>query len=458
MRTPTSGVARTLVSFIHYVKFYEIDLSPRPVLLVAAALTWLVLTALVLGFGDTEWSGPTWVWVGSLLLPLIALAVGLARSDAPAQPHYRANESILQRLKSIGPSQRELALGFARESFRSEPGGQIILSHAFNAEEMSNPGRDWTLVLPKRSTQIDAILSNLHPHRRDLVAHGRQSFLRAALANKALVNEEKIAFAADFPNQLQSVEVFRSTYFCGQCSVDRALQDVVVQEGGQEHVTTEGGERLSSLLDDDWAHLPDFSRAAYSISLHIGIEVIAVSADGVLRVPIQSARTQYNQNMRIPLASGSVDWDDGQRAPSLKSLLRSAASRELAEEWGASTPDVRRRLLASRLEPVGYFRDPLRLGKPQFVAIGRFDCSDAELAADVSEVYKRNNKGSETSSGSRTLFNVQCLDDVHAAMQNILTSVGPYRDSVPLLGAATCIRGLIERVPDRMAKLLELAK
>jgi hypothetical protein len=443
---------------MHYVKFYEIDLSPRPILLVAAALTWLTLTVLVLGFGETEWTGPTWVWVGSLILPLIALAIGVARSDSPAQPHYRANESILQRLKAIRPSLREQALGFERESFRSEPGGQIILSHSFNSEEMSNPGRDWTLVLPKRSTQIDAILSNLHPHRRDLVAHGRQSFLRAALANKALINEEKIAFASDFPNQLQSIEVFRSNYFCGQCSVDRALQDVVVRDGGQERVTTEGGDRLSNLLNEDWSHLPDFGRSAYSISLHVGIEVIAVSADGILRVPIQSARTQYNQNMRIPLASGSVDWDDGRRAPSLKALLRSAASRELAEEWGASTEDVRRRLLASRLEPVGYFRDPLRLGKPQFVAIGRFDCSDAELAADVSEVYKRNNRPAETPNGSRTLFSIHCLDDVHAAMQNILTSVGPYRDSVALLGAANCVRGLIERVPDRMARLLELEK
>lgn len=454
----SSGLARGLVSFVHYLKFYEFGLSPRPWLLVAAVLFWLIVTGLGLVLAETEWTGPKWVWIASLTLPLLGWAIGIARSDAPSRPHFRTNESVLRRLAQIGPSPREQALGFERQSMRTEAGGEVILSHRFNAEEMSDPARDWTLILSPANAETAAIRSSLRSHRVDLVAHGRQSFLNAALAGKALTNEPKIAFAADFPNGLPFAEVFRTDYFTGQCSVDRALEDVVLRDTGEERVISEGGDRLFNLLNGDWSALPDLGAAAHSVSLHMGIEVIAISADDFLRIPIQSTQTQYSRNMRAPLASGSVDWDDAHGNHSLKALLRRAAARELAEEWGAGAASVRRRLLASRLEPVGYFRHPLRFGKPQFVAAGRFDCSDAELSADVSEVYKRNDRASDGADGSRLLFRIKRLDDLRAAMANILERPGPYKDSTALLGAAACIAGLVEREPARMAAMFGLAE
>jgi hypothetical protein len=451
MATATTGLWRTIVSLVHHVQFYEIGLSPRPRTLIGAVLVWLLISVLGLVFAESIWHGPPWLWWVWLVLPLVAWTIGQVRSDALSVPFYRNDETISRRLAQIGPSRREEDMGFQRLSFRDEPGGQVILSHPFNAGRMSDPDCDWTLRLTLANAEAEAIRQGLRPHRADLVAHGRRAFLAAATDGKALTNEPKVAFAADFPNGLPYVEVFRTSYFLGLCSVDRALQEVAVKVAGRDQTRTRAGDRIAPLLGGNWTVLPDFPAASQAVSLHLGIEVMALSKDGVLRIPLQSTRTQYSREMRAPLASGSVDWEDVEGSRSLKDILRRAARRELAEEWGAGAPALRQRLLSSRLEPVGYFRHPLRLGKPQFVAIGRLDCSDNELCADESEVFGKDDSP-HAPQGAWMVFRITRLDDLRAAMENILQVPGPYRDSTALLGAAACLAGLLEREPARMAR------
>lgn len=180
------------------------------------------------------------------------------------------------------------------------------------------------------------------------------------------------------------------------------------------------------------------------MSLHIGIEVLSVSSDDVFRVAVQSKRTEFSQNMRAPLASGSVDWGDITGATTLKALIQNAARRELSEEWGAANRSIYNKLCQLTPEPIGYFRSVLRLGKPQFVCLVRLNCKDHELAADVSEVF----------SDARSSFNASDLVSLMRSLDSILDHHGHLVDSAPLLGAVHILRDLVEKRPDRIREIL----
>lgn len=247
----------------------------------------------------------------------------------------------------------------------------------------------------------------------------------------------------------------RTDYFAGLCTAERSLNNAEAVERGQTVTRSHADARNVFRDGTGRAVLPKLVDNHRPVSLHFGVEVMAVSSDGILRVPVQSALTQVSQNMRAPLASGSVDWEDTQGATTLKGVLRQAARRELSEEWGAKSPKVAQKLLGTLPEPIGYFRNPLRCGKPQFVTFVRLPVTDAELAADKTEVTAYGlGPVFKTGTSPRSVFPVETIDQLIDAMDEILGRRAEKTDSLPLLGAAHILRNIAAERPERIEAIL----
>jgi hypothetical protein len=326
--------------------------------------------------------------------------------------------------------------------------GPVILSDKFNSLEMCDASTDWPLTIHGDGDIRNEIVASLKAQSAHFVNYGRQAMLKAILRNKALINEKKVGFAEQFPPLGEAISIYQTDYFTSLCSAERRLEDVVTVEGGDRDTLVDAKYWNAVQWRGGKFRLPTIFNNSPPMSLHIGVEVMAVSSDNLFRVAVQSGKTEFSQNMRAPLGSGSVDWGDVAKAPTLKALIRNAARRELAEEWGAKNPSIFGKLSQLSPEPIGYFRSVLRLGKPQFVCLVRLNCTDHELSADASEVL----------CDTRSRFDASDLQSLKTSLDAILNHHSGQFDSAPLLGAAHILKDLIDQCPDRISEILGYKK
>ena len=449
MEVGTTGLTRNVRSFIDYFVFYDIRLSRFPFFSYIILAIWAaaVLAAAIGGLG--WWADKILLKYAALFIllgPLGVLAFKILLADAPSRPRFEKNASVDQCMAKARPARQEADFGFSSLFHSSDCSAPIVLSDRFNVDKLSDPNVDWKLVDCSSDGRYSETIKDLRSMRREYVENGRQSFVRALRNGKALVNEKKVAFAGTFPNTGDCVKVFRTDYFTGICSSDRRFDDVVVREGSATRVISSGNSRFSLRTSEGHCRLPPVAGSSPPISLHLGIEVLAISSDGVLLLPMQSGKASYSRGMRAPSASGSVDWSDTSGAKTLKQMLLNAGRRELAEEWG-SGPYPQAPLLRSSLMPVGYFRNAARNGKPQFVAIARLACAAADLRPDPSEIYMPVSHVPGVKSHTSPVRRITTMRDLEISLANILSQPDPSVNSVPLVGAAYCLRSVVTARP-----------
>lgn len=452
------GALRSLRAILDYIVFYEIKLSRRPALLVVAILVWVGASMALAIYEDGAWNGVSWVGLLALVGPLAGYAFGVLRADASSKPHFEPNDGILPLVSSASPTRSEELHGFRSVKLEGVGfDGPIVVSDSFNSK-LAQDNVDWRLDLAKGRSNYVSLLRTLSKLRRPYVFYGRQAMLSSILAGKALVNERKVAFAAPFPPQADTVRIFETDYFMGLCTSERSIENVYVVEQGRKTLLSDADTRLPFQRDGPATlRLPEVANNVPPISLHIGVDLLALTRDNKVRLPVQSRKTMWSQGMRAPLASGSADPHDLEGAPTLKAFIANAARRELSEEWGFGNEDLTERLRAASPEVIGYFRNVMRCGKPQFVTIARLDCYDHELSADESEVMALDEPVQQDMGKSLSKFDdVRTVGDLSRAVDNILERSNAHRDSVALLGAAYCLRSVIRAAPDRVGHILTL--
>jgi hypothetical protein len=147
---------------------------------------------------------------------------------------------------------------------------------------------------------------------------------------------------------------------------------VVTNRLGAYRFVEKGGHNNELLSAEDalfhGGRLPALSRSR--CSNHLGVDVLAITADGRIPLIRQSPQNQLSAGLLATSGSGSMDWGDLRPGDNLGSFLKRGMLREMREELGlsqeASTSHATVRIL-------GYARFSHLGGKPQFMGVAKLD-------------------------------------------------------------------------------------
>lgn len=467
MKVGTKGFLRTIKGIWDYFVFYEIKLAQSQGKMIFYGLLYFCAIAATLVLSDRFWH-VKWLSFIVYLTPVFAFLWKKFRADYRDNPRFEKNEALRQLLNGAIGSTREHNLGFRTlASTRSNKvlfESAINISREFNNVSMFNRNVDWPLIKDEGSKEYQTLIEHLRKDANLFLPFGRSKLWKSTLDGKTIINETKIAFKSDFPPKegQSELHVYKTDYFTGLLSAERSIEDAnVTTKQGQMMTVSSAQDRNPFWMEEKLVRLPNLHKNSVPVSQQFGIEIIGLTRDKIFRIPFQSQIVEFSKGKRIPLATGSMDWEDAENATSLKELIVNAAKRELIEEWGSrpgkAGKDLRKRLAASKYVPMGYYRQVLRAGKPQFVCLVYLDCDDNELFADQSEVML---DLSETSKGPlltpKIYEKVNNLKMLETRVRHILTITSPKGDSVALFGAAQSLLHAIQDNPEQVKDILEL--
>lgn len=347
------------------------------------------------------------------------------------QLSWSKDVSFVRRLNEYRPSRMEEADGFLTVV---DPDGPIVRSEAFDLNCMLNSGWDMKLVFS------DAPRRNL---RRTLRSHFET--LAVVLRSKArsgamFFNEQKIGVASPIRRSIAELTLYRTDYYSSALTGDIAESIVEAEAGGHSRVVLQGKSSYPSVNDGEIKRFVEFDQSGSS-SLHLGVDVLAVTSDYYLQVWVQTKKNEHSPDMAAPTGSGSIDWADLKGVTTLKELIEAGGRRELFEE----SAERRGNATAWKVQgvrPIGYFRMPQRGGKPQFALLAKLGVLRAELVANPDEVRNAN-----------LHFYVPNLPALRQAVDNLIAE--PERQlSRPLLGALMALRTAMDKRPEVVEEVL----
>ncbi|MEM8987294.1 MAG: hypothetical protein AAGC95_11275 [Pseudomonadota bacterium] len=436
-------VLRYIRAVKDYLFFYEWKLQNRPGLRATLLTTAILLPNLLNWMAPRDWGN------FSYLSPIFAVGIfvtGLAARSlnayGPRKNEFRDN-AIIQKLSSeVNPSEVEVEAGFISVPPRNGAVGAIVYSRNFNANFICNPAWDPILQKYKKSERYKNIISEIKKNANAFRADGFRKLLASLFSsNKALINEEKVGLMTDLLPDISEIEIYRTDYFSDMCLITNGKKDIYALHPHEVKISDDAfnGRMPYSKVNNSGIRLRELSNTTPPLSLHIGVEVLALSNDFLFRIPIQAKGVQHSQGLRAPYASGSLDWDDTANAETLKALVCTGAKRELEEEWGGKgrIPKIR------DIEVIGYFRHGDRGGKPQFVCFAKLDADDGDIWPDVTE----NVRGDDPKRTST-------LDTLKNEIERLTSTPFNNQDSTPLFGALICLLNACEDRPETIKKVI----
>ena len=436
-------LVRHIRSIVDYYHFFEWKIQSRPILIHSLFVIAVVTPMVVDAVAPRDWGGVAFL---SPIIAVILFSAGIVTRTVSAyavrKTEFRENAKLNDLLRGVRPSQLEEESGFVTMPPENGAVGPFVYCRKLNKDHISNPHWNPSIVVRDDSNRyqhiLDEIRKHANVHRTEVLRRVVSSFWPG---RKALINESKIGLAADIVSETKQVEIYRTDYFSDLCLVTNGKKDICsarphnidiidyAQNGRMPYVQTNNGE----------IQMREFSTTSPPVSLHIGVEVLAISKDFLFRIPNQGKGVQYAQGLRAPYASGSLDWEDTNGSDSLKETILAGARRELEEEWSGKgqIPEIK------KIEVIGYFRHGERGGKPQFVCFAKLDSDDADIWPDVSE----NTKGEAP---NRTA-NISSLKE---ELSRLLEGPAHSNDSVALYGALVCLRDACEDRPELISSII----
>lgn len=392
-------------------------------------------------FSSIGWAAP----FASVLILVLPYLKDVVIGMYDGKTRIIKDSSALLKIKNLKLSSADKAMGF---EYIPDPGGDVgvVISTDVNKRIFLDQKFDIQLENTgalREKTIIDSLAS-----RRDIFSTYITQKFRMSLSSKnPLINERKIGFCNSFWNDNEVCKIYKTTYFYSLCSGDLAMSMVCRDQGDTRRILVENRLLTSLIYSDNNFEMRSFEDSRKPVSLHGGVELIGVSKDYFLRVAVQGDHTQFSQGKKAPLGSGSMDWEDFIKSNSLKNLIKVSAAREFLEEWGKKH-SIKENIIIENIVCIGFFRMPHRGGKPQFVVLCKFGNDNHQLRADASEVYL------EEPENNDCLFRVRNLKELSGAVQTILEN-SDKRNSVPLLGAMSCLKDAIEFNPELISNALE---
>lgn len=208
---------------------------------------------------------------------------------------------------------------------------------------------------------------------------------RASLNGTQVFRDEDNVCLINDPNPDDpKLSIFRGSYFLSLISHEPTRFDVV--EGGGVRPTNYKSTAMSHLEqrlmgeDGVLASISERTGLAY----HMGVNTLAITRDGYLRLWRQGASAQHSEGLIAPSGSGSLDWADREGASGLRGMVCTGMERELLEESTKQGTPLDATKIAKTLI-VSYFRNIERGGLPGFTGITMLEARLNELTPNETE-------------------------------------------------------------------------
>jgi hypothetical protein len=279
------------------------------------------------------------------------------------------------------------------------------------------------------------LLRQAHVLRRYLFVR----FSRSIATINPLTNERKIAFASQILPDRDEVKIYETDYFSGLCTYRLTIYDLKWENNDTARSAVENCNFRMDTDEKNATALYPLGEQRRAYSSEGGIQMLAVTKDGFLKLAVQSKWAQISQDTRTPTASGGIDWSDQLGCKTLKQVLLNAARRELIEEQGRAHSKIPLKII--RAYPIGFFRMPHQGGKPEFVVFASLDNAASELFPDTAEVIRGED------------LPAQNMDVLKGSIVKILESKTPKTNFVPLIGALICLQHALEQCPQLVMKV-----
>jgi hypothetical protein len=286
----------------------------------------------------------------------------------------------------------------------------------------------------------------------------------------ALFNESKVSLRTDLADTPGKAMVGRTSYIAGCLTNDACTRKLVRRTGTGDFTYADLTGMYPFSAQGDHVRALDLGESL--LSNHIGISTIALfrQADGrhFVVLPIQSAKAAKSRRLYAPTGSGSLDWNDLERASrkDLLSIVTYGAERELCEEQGLVKLGASRGRLQSAIRPthlrtivLGHFRWMTHGGAPEFCcfSVATIDSLLTSIRPDEHELEAAGAAGALP----QNPYSISSLDDLRRFCVDMRRN--HYNDlSVPLIASLDLIDTALSRPLDdpmrlRLANFIEEA-
>lgn len=287
--------------------------------------------------------------------------------------HIVPDTDLLMQLESLTPSVEEKKLGF------------VLVKNPLRAEEPFIYSRDVNRWLQKLAAkvpfQIESAktrsLRELLQSKKNIFSQIiRQKWSDSMHQGKVFINESKVGLSGFLPPG-GKVSIFKTDYFSTFLTYGLATSKVYSIRNGRKTLYYSGSDHYPLVKNKAGLSLKNLEELEGSN--HVGISVIALTKDKYLCFWEQTSKSQFSEGLLTPTASGSLDWDDI-KSDDLVGLILNGARRELVEECNRRNDKLTfTQKDINRMQLLGYFRDVVRAGKPEFLVIGLLDINNTAL-------------------------------------------------------------------------------
>ena len=437
-----------------YFRFFEFGLSGWPKTWLLLVTAGGVLTAAIAVLGPRSWLIlPKLGLVLVLLLPILKFVASRIGPNRAKKLEFPKNIQFVELSDNLEPAALDVEQGFENARKRSGFDSSIHHSPRLNKTKFQVDDWDCKIELELCSSRQKSITANIRSNARFYRRLGAQTTVKQFFG-KALINEKKLGIASDLTTDMTSIRMFPTDYYSTLCTGETALSDFSEIQSGKRQVTCPARTRVPFDLISKTARLNPLSSEKPPMSNQIGVNLLGVTRDNYFAVCVQSRKALQGPGKRVPLASGSADFQDYHNGDTIKSFVERSALRELVEEWGNNrSKGIREPLAAAALMHLGMFRIPKRGGKPEFVVFAKLNWTAAELMPDESEVEKY---VSISDIGTDEVeFRVDTLDSLAHALSLLFNHHGAVEDSASLYGSLLCLQSAIEAHPDAILSILD---
>ncbi len=430
--------------------FFQIRLSSHP-----RALILIWAGAIALSSVLTQSRGPSALGlfaslgIGLIALPTLQFLKNQMQAGTAGRVDFQVPPGLLDEVETAQQAVTDKPDGMVMVPRGPNP-GPIMHSVAFD-KGLRKPGQDWTIQTTDDSPTYARVIDHLRNRAPQWRSYGQTKFLDQLFTKQPLINENKIIFETPLDLAAKEITLGKSDYFVGMCTADLCLR-TGFSIGGEHDAVLPARDRWGYQRLSDRLIAPALVNATTPASLHLGVDVVVVTRDNRMPLAVQGKHNLQSPNRIVPFATGSMDWEDIGDNTTLKSVVLSAARRELNEEWGG--PDhnaaASRACKSAPLQVIGMYREMLRGGKPQFVVAGRVDIDFAHMVPDAAEVVR--------SRHPEAVPIVESLQDVQSVASQLAN--GGFEDllgpSQALFGTFHCLKMAVEHDPKIMSDLLGL--